>query len=118
MRQDLPATFARRAAAGRFSWNGWAAVRAFSFLCVLLPLLPLAGGLFLPSGAHWGYVRDHLLRAYFAETVLLTAGAGISTFLLGVALAWVTSMYDFRGRRFFEVLLVLPLAIPPYIAAY
>jgi iron(III) transport system permease protein len=116
--RSLSAGFTKSAAAGRFSWNGWTAIRAFSFLCVLLPLLPLAGGVLLTSGAHWDYVRDHLLRDYFVETVLLAAGAGISTFLLGVTLAWVMSMYDFFGRRFFEVILVLPLAIPPYLAAY
>ncbi|MDR1489869.1 MAG: iron ABC transporter permease [Desulfovibrio sp.] len=74
--------------------------------------------MFSPSGEYWDYVRDHLLRDYFAETILLAAGAGTSAFCLGVALAWVMSLYDFRGRKFFEVFLLLPLAIPPYIAAY
>ncbi|MDR2744323.1 MAG: iron ABC transporter permease [Desulfovibrio sp.] len=118
LRQNLSEGIAKSTLKGRSSWNGWTAMRAFSFLCVLLPLLALAGGVFSPPGAYWGYVRDHLLRAYFAETLLLTAGAGISTFLLGVSLAWVMSMYDFCGRKFFEVVLVLPLAIPPYLAAY
>jgi iron(III) transport system permease protein len=112
------ARFAERLPPCRLSWNAWQAIRAFSFLCVLLPFLSLAGALFSPPGEHWGYVRDHLLRDYFAETVLLAAGTGMSTFCLGVALAWMTSLYDFRGRRFFEVFLLLPLAIPPYIAAY
>jgi iron(III) transport system permease protein len=80
--------------------------------------MALAGGIFSPAGEYWSYVRDHLLPAYFAETLLLAAGAGISTLFLGVSLAWFMSMYDFRGKNFFEVMLVLPLAIPPYIAAY
>ena len=63
-------------------------------------------------------MRDHLLRDYFTETLLLTAGAGAGALLLGTALAWFISLYDFRGRKFFEAILVLPLAIPPYIAAY
>ncbi|MDR1935504.1 MAG: iron ABC transporter permease [Candidatus Accumulibacter sp.] len=37
---------------------------------------------------------------------------------LGVALAWFVGMYDFWGKRLFETLLILPLAIPPYVAAY
>ncbi|MDR0441638.1 MAG: iron ABC transporter permease [Candidatus Accumulibacter sp.] len=99
-------------------WNGWTAIRAFSFLCVLLPFLALAGGLFSPPGEHWPYVRDHLLRAYFTETLLVTLGAGAFAGALGVGLAWVVSLHTFRGCRFFDLALVLPLAIPPYIAAY
>ena len=63
-------------------------------------------------------MRSHLLGAYFVETLILVAGAGLSAGVLGVALAWFISMYDFRGKKVFEVLLTLPLAIPPYIAAY
>jgi iron(III) transport system permease protein len=85
---------------------------------VVLPFLALAGGLFSPPGEHWAYVRDNLLSAYFAETVLLAGGAGLCACALGVVLAWFTSLYDFRGKALFEVLLVLPLALPPYIAAY
>ena len=59
-----------------------------------------------------------MLPGYFAETVMLTAGAGIVAFCIGVALAWCVSVYNFRGRRVFDVLLILPLAVPPYIAAY
>lgn len=98
--------------------NGWAATRALSICCALLPLLALTGGLFSSPGPYWEYVRDHLLRAYFTETFLVTAGAGLGALLLGVSLAWAISMYDFSGKKFFEAALVLPLAIPPYIAAY
>ena len=53
-----------------------------------------------------------------AETLLLAAGSGAAVLLLGIALAWCVSMYDFAGKRLFETLLILPLAVPPYIAAY
>ncbi|MDR1529965.1 MAG: iron ABC transporter permease [Burkholderiales bacterium] len=117
--RKAPGRCARSGFLFRFKFfDGWAAIRAFSFLCVLLPLLMLVGGLFSVSSEYWEYVRDHLLRAYFTETLLVMAGAGTFACFLGVPLAWVLSMYDFHGKRFFEVLLVLPLAIPPYIAAY
>jgi iron(III) transport system permease protein len=102
----------------RLPLNGWKALRVLSCVCVLLPFAALGGGLFSPPGEYWFYVRDHLLRAYLAETLFLTAGAGACAFLLGTALAWVMTMYEFRGRTVFEVLLILPLAVPPYIAAY
>ncbi len=98
--------------------NGWKCIHAFSFLCVLLPILALAGGIFSPPGEYWPYVRDHMLPGYFAETLLLAAGAGLASLGLGIALAWCVGMYDFAGKRLFETLLILPLAVPPYIAAY
>jgi iron(III) transport system permease protein len=100
------------------SENIWTATRVFSFVAVLLPFLALGGGLLSASSEYWNYVRDHLLRAYFAETLLLTVLSSTLAFIIGVTLAWLMSLYDFWGKRFFEVVLVLPLAIPPYIAAY
>ncbi|MDR2503722.1 MAG: hypothetical protein LBD82_04985 [Deltaproteobacteria bacterium] len=44
------------------------------------------------------------------ETLLLAAGSGAAVLLLGIALAWCVSMYDFTGKRVFEILLILPLA--------
>ena len=108
--------FRQRASCG--SWNGWKTLHCLTVLCVALPFLALAGGAFSPASEHWRYVRDHMLPSYFAETLLLTAGAGLAAFCTGVTLAWCVSVYDFRGRKVFDILLVLPLAIPPYIAAY
>lgn len=103
---------------GKSFFNGWKCIHVFSFVCVLLPFLALADGIFSPPGKHWPYVRDHMLPGYFSETLILVAGSGMTAMVLGVALAWFVSMYDFAGKRLFETLLVLPLAVPPYIAAY
>jgi iron(III) transport system permease protein len=100
------------------SMTGWRAIQAFSFVCVLLPLLAVGASAFAPAGEHWNYVSRHMLPTYLAETFFLTAGSCASTCMLGVALAWFVSMYQFAGKRVFEIALILPLAIPPYIAAY
>jgi len=50
--------------------------------------------------------------------VRLTVLTGLLTALLGVSLAWLVAAHDFPLRRFFRWALLLPLAIPPYIAAY
>jgi iron(III) transport system permease protein len=92
--------------------------RLVAFLAALLPIAPLIMGMFTPSSPYWDYVWRHLLRAYFGETVVLTLGAAAVTLILGVTLAWVMAFHDFKGKIFFEVCLVLPLAIPPYLAAY
>ena len=71
-----------------------------------------------PASENWPYVRDHLLPSYFWETLLLAGGTSLAALGLGVALAWLVSRNDFAGKSFFDHALILPLAIPPYIAAY
>jgi iron(III) transport system permease protein len=43
---------------------------------------------------------------------------GIGTVSIGVSTAWLVTLCEFPGRRFFEPLLLLPLAAPAYILAY
>jgi iron(III) transport system permease protein len=51
-------------------------------------------------------------------TLTLSATVVLVALLLGTALAWLTSQYQFVGRRWFEVLLITPIALPAYVAAY
>ena len=45
-------------------------------------------------------------------------GVGLLALLIGTGTAWLVTMYRFPGRRYFQWLLLLPLAIPTYIIAY
>lgn len=45
-------------------------------------------------------------------------GVGALTIVFGVSTAWVITMIDFPGRKLYEWLLLLPLAIPAYLMAY
>ncbi|WP_353951870.1 iron ABC transporter permease [Knoellia sp. S7-12] len=51
-------------------------------------------------------------------TVLLLAGVGLGSAVLGVGLAWLVTAYDFPGRRLFSWMLVLPLAMPAYVLGF
>ena len=42
----------------------------------------------------------------------------LATAVIGVAAAWLVVGFDFPLRRIFSWALVLPLAVPPYLAAY
>jgi len=50
-----------------------------------------------------------------AALLVLVAGGSI---LLGTALAWLTTAYEFPGRRAFTWALMLPLAMPAYILGF
>ena len=55
---------------------------------------------------------------FFLNTLLLVLGVLTLDILLATPAAWLTSRTNLRGRRFWTVLCVLPLAIPGYVMAY
>ena len=52
------------------------------------------------------------------NTLVLLGGVGLSTALVGAGTAWLVTFHAFPGRRTLSWLLVLPLAVPTYLAAY
>src|SRR5690606_29941104 len=52
------------------------------------------------------------------RTLLLLALTGALTASIGIVSAWLVASCDFPFRRLLSVALVLPLAIPSYLAAY
>nr|WP_285873927.1 iron ABC transporter permease [Halalkalibacter oceani] len=70
------------------------------------------------SSENWETVRQYLLADYIIGTAKLVSSVGLLATFLGVVLAWLIAAYDFPLRAFFRWALLLPLAIPPYIAAY
>ena len=48
-------------------------------------------------------------------TLLLMAGVGVGTLVIGCGLAWLVTAYTFPLRNVLVWLLVLPLAMPAYI---
>ena len=59
-----------------------------------------------------------MLPVALRDTGLLMLSVGILTSCAGLVAAWLVSHYEFPGRRFFEWALILPLAVPTYLAAY
>ncbi len=107
-------------------------------LCALpLVLLVLAGSVGLlgaqacASGCSWlpSFIQTLLLNvetlglssvlaSSIVDSALLSFGVVTIALLLGTSLAWLTSQYEFSARCAFEVLLITPLALPAYVAAY
>ncbi|HRK25270.1 MAG TPA: ABC transporter permease subunit, partial [Beijerinckiaceae bacterium] len=86
-------------------------------LLLTAPLAGLAALAFGPAaGTHLGWNAG--LAATLQETLLLLAGVGILSAAIGVGAAWLIASYRFPGREVLAVMLVLPLALPTYLAAY
>ncbi|WP_318507057.1 iron ABC transporter permease [Bacillus sp. T3] len=98
--------------------NGWWIISMIAAAVILLPILYVFVELFQAPNENWFQIRQYLIKNYFFNTVVLVLLTGVITAFLGITLAWLTSAYDFPFRKFFRWGLILPLAIPPYIAAY
>lgn len=87
-------------------------------LLTALPILAVFGYVFVPAPEVWRHLVDTVLTDYLLNTLWLTVGVGLGVLLIGLLTAWLNSMCEFPGRRFFEWALLLPLAMPAYIIAY
>ena len=83
-----------------------------------LPMVFVIGGLLDMRADLWSHLLATVLPEYVVNSMLLLVGTAVGAGLLGIPSAWLVSTRDFRGRNLCCWLLVLPFAIPPYIAAY
>ena len=99
---------------------GWLILSLLFCLIVILPIIFLSYGLFSynePSRM-WDNIRQFVLIPTIINTLLLVSFSVFFAGFIGTLLAVIFSMYGFKFKTLLELLLVLPLAIPPYIAAY
>jgi iron(III) transport system permease protein len=82
-----------------------------------LPLLWLIGAATLSLGADGG-VTAVMLPIALSETAVLMVSVGAIAGLVGLIAAWLVAHYEFPLRRLFDWALILPLAVPTYLAAY
>ncbi|MFD2169957.1 ABC transporter permease [Tumebacillus lipolyticus] len=98
--------------------NAWLIVSLVGAAVILLPVFSILVSLFLEPNENWQHIKEYLLTDSILQTIWLVLFTGLFTVLIGVGLAWLVAAYDFPLKRFFRWGLILPLAIPPYIAAY
>ena len=103
--------------AGRAGKN-WLVLSAVAALIVVLPVAGLALEALKGSTGLWAHLFSSILPVALRDTVILLAGVGLVTAVLGTTTAWLVTAYDFPGRRILEWALLLPLAVPTYIIAY
>ena len=85
---------------------------------VLLPILTLLVRLPTLENTTFKYLWDTLLIDYTISTFYLLIITCFFSLLFAVLPAWIISNYQFVGRKFFDIVLYLPLAIPTYIMAF
>lgn len=97
---------------------GWSIAALILSLIALAPLIAIAVIAFQSSGDAWPHLVANVLPGAVRRTLGLMLGVGVLTLMIGTGTAWLVTMYRFPGRRAFQWLLLLPLAMPTYIIAY
>lgn len=90
-------------------------------LWILVPVAVVMVKALLPAAGQadlWQHLWAYQLPRLLGNTVFLMIGTGLFAGILGVSLAWLLTQYEFVGRRYFEWLMVLPLALPVYVMAF
>ncbi len=85
---------------------------------VALPFLALIWIAINASFDGWPHLLAYVLPHSAWQTFVLLSFVTLGTTLVGAGTAWLTTLCQFPGRRVFAWALVLPLAVPTYIAAY
>ena len=96
-------------------------LKIISIIIILLLLSPVIS--IIISSFHntydlWIHLINTRLKYYLYNTFMLMFGVCLTTFLIGVSLAWMVCRYNFYMKNLIEWALLLPLALPSYIVAY
>lgn len=114
-------TTAMAAGAKKVSWawlNGWSIGTLVIAMVALMPIVAVIYISFTPGDDIWAHLASTVLPLYISTTLLLMAGVGTGTLVIGVGTAWLVSMCRFPGKSIFEWALLLPMAMPAYVIAY
>lgn len=85
---------------------------------VLTPIVALTVIALSGTGEDWPHLAANVLPTAAITTAALIAMVSAGTAVIGVTAAWLVVGFDFPLRKQFSWMLVLPLAVPPYLAAY
>lgn len=96
----------------------WFAAAITISLVVVLPVGVVLSSLLRSSDGAWAHLAETRLGEYIGNTLGLSAAVGALALAIGVPTAWLITMHRFPGRNVLAWGLMLPLAVPGYIAAY
>ena len=94
----------------------WMAIIAATF--VAMPIVAIGWIAFSGDDDSWRHVMTTIVPRAAGRTVELLLLTGVVSAVFGIVSAWLVTTFDFPLRRMLSIVLVLPLAIPSYLAAY
>lgn len=85
---------------------------------LLLPVLALLWRAVSAPSPIFAHLRQTVLADYVYNSVILVSGVCVLALCWGLPSAWLVARCEFPGRRVFRWALLLPLAMPAYLAAF
>lgn len=83
-----------------------------------MPIIALLLSAFnVDQSGSFAHLIDTVLLTYSINTLLLILGVLLLSFLFALPAAWLVACCDFPCRKTLQWMLMLPLALPPYIVA-
>jgi len=98
--------------------NGWLIAAVCIAALVAVPLVAILAAAPVGGMAALAGLSQTVLGRYIGNTMLLMGLTGALAMVIGTGCAWLVTACEFPGRRVLALALVLPLAVPSYIAAY
>ena len=88
---------------------------SFLFLSPIIALFIISAN---NSDGIWEHLLETVLFKYVYNTLFLMVGVIFLALFISIIPAWLVSNYDFKFAKFFDWILVLPIACPAYLVAY
>ena len=110
---ETPAAMPTRRRSPAWAWG--ALLVAFAMATPILAVLVTAAA---PGGEVWRHIAATTLPEMLANSALLALLVTLMAGSAGAVAAWLVVACEFRGRRFLEVALLLPIAMPAYLCGY
>jgi len=99
------------------SFNLWIFFSLFIAFFLSFPILSLIFNVVLNYNSEWNIVLNIEIWNYLYNSICIIFFQSIFVAFFGVICAWIVTTYDFPFRRIIDLFLLLPLSIPPYVAA-
>ena len=99
------------------SFNLWIFFSLFIAFFLSFPILSLIFNVVLNYNSEWNIVLNIEIWDYLFNSICIIFFQSIFVAFFGVICAWIVTRYDFPLRRIIDLFLLLPLSIPPYVAA-
>ncbi len=93
-------------------------VSIFVMAICLLPIIGVIAAATLGTFETLHQLAETVLWRYSWTTLVLVVLVASGSMVIGTLTAWLVVTSEFKGRRFFEIALVVPLAYPAYVLAY
>ncbi len=96
----------------------WFVLTSIFILAILMSCAAIVTPFLEPSTEIWQHIKTYLLKDYIITTVTICFFVTFLSIFIGTSTAYIITIFDFPLRNFFKWAMILPLAIPPYIATY